>query len=784
MKDRAMPNGLGEQYDFFLSRRGSVAAIAREVADVLTEKGYKVLTQDYDIPVGASFIGAMHEAIKNSRDLIVLFTRDYEQSPYTRKEFTSFEAERAQSAEERHIIVLRCEDVPVRGLLADNVYQDLVGVADTGERRRRIIAAAECQSQAAPPPPRPFIGVPPRIASFTGRAEELDRLDAILMHDKAAAVTQAVGRAAVQGMGGVGKTSLAIEYAHRYRRLYAGVCWCPAETRAGLLSALATLGVTLGAVAPDEADVEKASKTALRRLNEQRATWLLIYDNVNEPEQVADLLPSGGARVLITSRFSDWSELADEVALDVLPLEQAVVLLESRAGRSDASGARTLAEALGHLPLALDHAAAYCKRTQVRFSDYTAKASSLIATVPQGAGYPKSVAATFDLAIAQAVSQRAASEALMAFLAQCAPERIPMLLVDGAIEDEGERLQALVALAEVSLVKHDPFEDETEAVTVHRLVQMVALARSEAKGMARAAADLVIARLMAIYPGDGYSNPSSWHLCTQLMPHLFLQQAAGLDEHPKTAPDLLNRAGNYFHGRAVYPQAALLLREALSIREKQLGLDHPDTAQSLNNLAGLLRAQGDDAGARPLFERALAIREKVLGPEDHQTATSLNNLADLLRFQGDLAGARPVCERALAIREKVLGPEHPDTAISLSNLASLLQAQGDLAGAQPLYGRALAILEKALNSEHPNTNRGRRDLAVLLLASGEAADAFALGKTALAAHDKVLGPGHRWTKDSARVTADALDVLGRTEEAKALRGRYGLAVAQDNPKPS
>jgi NB-ARC domain len=270
-----------------------------------------------------------------------------------------------KTAEERHIIVLRCQDVPLRGLLADNVYQTLVGIEDPEERKRRIIAAAERQSQAAPPPPRPFIGVPPRIASFTGRADELDRLDAILMQDKPAVVTQAsVGRVAVQGMGGVGKTSLAIEYAHRFRGLYAGVCWCPAETRTGLLNALAGLAVTLGASTAEEADVEKAAKAALPRLAEQRATWLLVYDNVSAPDQIADLLPSAGARVLITSRFADWSELADEVALDVLPLEQAIALLESRTGRSDAAGAKTLAETLGNLPLALDHAAAYCKRTQ------------------------------------------------------------------------------------------------------------------------------------------------------------------------------------------------------------------------------------------------------------------------------------------------------------------------------------------------------------------------------------------------------------------------------------
>ena len=193
--------------------------------------------------------------------------------------------------------------------------------------------------------------MPPRIASFTGRAEELDRLDAILMQDKPAAVTQAsVGRAAVQGMGGVGKTSLAVEYAHRFRGLYAGVCWCPAETRTGLLSALASLAVTLGAAAAEEADVEKAAKAALRRLAEQRATWLLVYDNVTAPDADQQTFCHPLERgVLITSRFSDWGELADEVALDVLPLDEAVALLESRAGRSDAAGAKTLAEALGRL---------------------------------------------------------------------------------------------------------------------------------------------------------------------------------------------------------------------------------------------------------------------------------------------------------------------------------------------------------------------------------------------------------------------------------------------------
>ncbi len=341
-----MPGEVGERVDFFLSRRGSVAAVAQEVADVLTAAGYKVIVQDYDIPLGASFIEAMHEAVKNARGLVILFTGDYEASPYTRKEFTSFEAERLRDERERHIVVLRCEDAPLRGLLADTVYQDLVGVAEPHERRRRILAAAERRSSAERPQRRrgrTFVGVPPRIAGFTGRADELDRLDAILTQKRPAAVTQ-VGRAAVQGMGGVGKTALAVEYSNRFRNLYDGVWWCSAETRAGLMTSLAALATELEAASPDEADIEKAAKAALSRLAGQGDIWLLVYDNVASPEEIADLLPAAGARVLITSRFSDWSGWADEVSLDVLPIAEAIAFLMDRAGaqrrngRADACG--------------------------------------------------------------------------------------------------------------------------------------------------------------------------------------------------------------------------------------------------------------------------------------------------------------------------------------------------------------------------------------------------------------------------------------------------------------
>jgi tetratricopeptide (TPR) repeat protein len=247
-------------------------------------------------------------------------------------------------------------------------------------------------------------------------------------------------------------------------------------------------------------------------------------------------------------------------------------------------------------------------------------------------------------------------------------------------------------------------------------------------------------------------------------------------EHPSMTASLNNLASLH-KAQGDLAGAQPLYERALAIDEKVLGPEHPDTATDLSNLANLHKARGDLAGARPLFERALAIDEKMLGPEHSETATDLSNLALLLQDQGDLAPARPLLERALAIRAKVLGPEHPQTAHCLNNLAALLQDQGDLAGARPLLERALAIYQTAFGTDHPNTNRGRRNLARLLLTTGSPTQALGLGQTALAAHEGALGADHAWTKDSARVTADTLDALGRADEATAMRARYGLGPA-------
>jgi tetratricopeptide (TPR) repeat protein len=216
----------------------------------------------------------------------------------------------------------------------------------------------------------------------------------------------------------------------------------------------------------------------------------------------------------------------------------------------------------------------------------------------------------------------------MAYLAHCAPERIPMTLVEGAIEDEPERLQALAALSEVSLVRPDPFEDGTPAVTVHRLVQA---AQSKTNGLAKDAIGRLIARLVAIYPG------AASDVCSQLTPHLLARREADPGNALEVAgwPLVLEKAGYHFHGLGAYSEAVPFLRDALAIYERRLGPEHRDTARTLNNLALTLAYQGDYAGARPLHERRLAL----VGPEHPDTAASLNNLALLFQRQDDWAAS-------------------------------------------------------------------------------------------------------------------------------------------------
>ena len=220
-----------------------------------------------------------------------------------------------------------------------------------------------------------------------------------------------------------------------------------------------------------------------------------------------------------------------------------------------------------------------------------------------------------------------------------------------------------------------------------------------------------------------------------------------------------------------YKEAERALNRALAIRKKVLGPEHPDVAQSLNNLAVLYNCQGEYAEAEPFCQRALEILEKVLGPEHTDVATSLNILAELYREQGRYVEAEPLYQRALTIREKVLGPEHPDVATSLNNLAVFYDKHAKYQMAEPLYWRAFEISIRMLGSEHPKTVSGLSNLAQLYRAQGKYTESELLQRRALEILEKVLGPEHPDVATSLNNLAELYREQGRYVEAEPLYQR-------------
>jgi tetratricopeptide (TPR) repeat protein len=501
---------------------------------------------------------------------------------------------------------------------------------------------------------------------FMGRDDALTAIEAALKrHEGCVAIT------ALHGLRGVGKTTLAAAYAERHRGDYRATWWIRARATSTMRADLVALGIRLGWVGVDHKE-EMAVESVLERLRHEGEGILLIFDNAVDADALNDYLPlGGGARVLVTSNAPTWRGIAEPIEIRLWPKEVGADYLTARTGRvTERIAAEALSQRLAGLPLAHEQVAAYCERLGISFAEYRrlferAPVQLLDDSRNAPAAYHNklTVAKTFALAIEEAAKLNAAAEPLIVHAALLAPEAIPLFLFSEAREKFGAPLatalagdgldEAVAALRAFALVDRESIVDErdfsitNDAIRLHRLVREIAGARHEdevREGMRLA----VIAALGQVYPEGAYGNPASWPRCALLTPHVLASgetEKADLAANVECA-ELLDRAAGYFHGRAAYSEGRSLFERALAIREKVLGPEHPDTAGSLNNLAALLKDQGDLAAARPLPERALAIWEKLLGPEHSHTARGLHNLAILLRDQGDLAAARPLLARA------------------------------------------------------------------------------------------------------------------------------------------
>ncbi|HXU29756.1 MAG TPA: tetratricopeptide repeat protein [Thermoanaerobaculia bacterium] len=616
----------------------------------------------------------------------------------------------------------------------------------------------------------------------------------------------AIAGKAIHGLGGVGKSRLAIEYAWRYAAEYSAVLFVGAGSPADLRRNLAALNKVLDLPEREAIDEEIQVEAVLRRLGEQPG-WLLVLDNVDTKESAAavdTLIPRlQGGDVLMTGRLAHWGAEVEPIELDVLEEEAAVAFLlgrtegRRRTANDDTVQARALAREVGCLPLALEQAGAYIAERKLTFEGYLKEWHSRHEQVltwfdSQVSHYPASIAVTWQTSVDRLT---APARRLLERLAWLGPEPIPESLLDVPIPCESSlwarflrRIllrpnrcdslrvlhSALVDLATYSLVTR---ADEAPTFTIHRLVQDVTR-RSLRDVPGNQPLSEALGWVNAAFLGDP-QDVRSWPTLDSLSPHA--RAVAAFADSAKIADPtalLMNQLGILYFGKALHSEAEPLMRRALAIDEVSFGTDHPNVAIRLSNLAWLLKETNRLSEAEPLMRRALAIDEASFGADRSRVAVELNNLALLLQATNRPSDAEPLMRRALAIDEVSFGTDHPNVAIRLSNLAMLLKATNRLAEAEPLMRRALAIGEASFGADHPNVAIRLNNLAQLLQATNRLVEAEPLMCRALAIDEASFGTDHPEVATALNNLAMLLKATNRLAEAEPLM-RRALAIVLD-----
>jgi hypothetical protein len=490
-------------WDFFISYTQADRAWAEWMAWVLEEDGHRVLIQAWDFVAGTNWVQGMRAGVSRAGRTIAVLSPDYLTSEYGTAEWAAaWEADPLGAA--RKLLTVRVKECDRPDLLRTVVSTDLFGISEANARARlRTMVSSAMTGRAKPDKAPGFPGgqramprapqfpgtlprvwrVPARNPHFTGRGEELAGLAAALASGSTVTVQ------AVRGLGGVGKTQLAAEFAYAHAAEYDLVYWLAAEEPAALPDQFTALVAQLGLdPVPDPEGLQAQVHDRLREV----PGWLLIFDNADSADDVRPWLPPGPlspgipGHVIVTTRRGGFTALGQVMDLDVIGIGDALVLLRTRVPDLAETTGTELANELGCLPLALEQASAYLDRSAIPAKTYLRLLRQRAAEMyPRGqvSGRPDTIATLWDISLERIAAENLSATQLLGLCAYLAPERIPVDLFTAHPGQLPEPL-ATVAADELLfdeaigiLVDYSLLKRTGAGLQIHRLLQGALRAR-------------------------------------------------------------------------------------------------------------------------------------------------------------------------------------------------------------------------------------------------------------------------------------------------------------------
>jgi tetratricopeptide (TPR) repeat protein len=566
-----------------------------------------------------------------------------------------------------------------------------------------------------PSVPAVWGNVPTRNKNFTGRLDILARLrqgtgassriTAVLPEqDPDDPLPQAV-----QGLGGVGKTAIAIEYAYRHRSDYDLVWWIPADQLPSVRASLASLAPRLGldSASPTGIDGAIAAVLDALRRGEPYSRWLLIFDNADQPEEINDLIPRGPGDVLITSRNHRWQSVINTVPMDVFTRAESKEFLGKRVLKGlTESEADRLAEQLGDLPLALEQAGALLAETGMPVDEYLRLLEEhAISIMAEGKSpdYPMSMTAAWKLSVATLEQQLPEARELLRCCAFFGPEPIPTDLFRQGGRAAGTQLGNMIAdpillsravreLGRFALVTLDG-----RSILVHRLIQ--ALLRDELDPAQQAEYRREVHMILAAAAPKNPDDANSWPRYRDMLPHV-TAQSTELDR--STEPVVRELALNtmrYLYQSGDYSSCLDLTEGFIEQWTRDSAPDSPDVLQAQRHLGNVLRLLGRYQESFRLTEETLAKTHAALGGDSELSLFLRNSFGADLRASGDFRAAREFDDDTRALLEGIYGREHPLTLRLLAALALDHGLNSDYRHASDLYQQIFPLMMSQIASE-------------------------------------------------------------------------------------